>query len=195
MSTNELASALFSRTRAGILAVLALAPEQELHVREVARRSGLDPSGVMRELRLLERHGILAARRVGRQKLYRMNLDSPVYAELTSILRKSAGLADQIRTALRPLEEQIELAYIYGSMASGKIHPHSDVDLMVVGTASSMELAGALDATSRALRREVHASVYSHAEYWRKVGLGRGFPFTAHSGPKILVLGKANEPA
>jgi DNA-binding transcriptional ArsR family regulator len=97
MSTNDVASALFSRTRAGVLAVLALAPELELHVREVARRAKLDASGVMRELRLLERHGILASRRAGRQKLYRMNQHSPLYAELSSIMRKTTGLADLIR--------------------------------------------------------------------------------------------------
>lgn len=195
MSTNELASALFTRTRAGILAVLALAPEQELHVREVARRSALDPSGVMRELRLLERHGILVARRVGRQKLYRMNPDSPLYAELASIMRKTAGLADLIRAALLPLAEQLELAYIYGSMASGKLRPDSDVDVMVVGAASSVDLAGALDSTSRALGREVNFSVYLPTEYWSKVESGRGFPYTAHAGPKILLLGNVDAPA
>jgi hypothetical protein len=46
-----------------VLAGLALAPELELHVREVAQRGGLDAPGVMRELRLLERHGIYTKRR------------------------------------------------------------------------------------------------------------------------------------
>lgn len=194
MSTNDVASALFSRTRAGVLAVLALAPELELHVREVARRGGLDASGVMRELRLLERYGVLSSRRVGRQKLYRMNQHSPLYAELSSIMRKTAGMADVIRAALLPLEGQIQLAYIYGSMASGKARPVSDVDVMVVGTVSSMDISDALEAAGRALGREVNASVYSTAEYWPKVKLRRGFPYTAHAGPVILLMGDLNEP-
>lgn len=193
MYTNGSSGSLFSRTRSGVLAALALAPEQELHVREVARRSGLSAPGVAHELRLLEGLGIVAARRVGRQKLYRMNADSPLFSELTSIMRKTAGLADLIRAALLPLDQQIELAYIYGSMASGKTRPGSDVDVMIVGTASSMDVSAALEDASRELGREVNATVYAPDEYASKVSLGRGFPFTAHSGARIMLLGSADE--
>jgi predicted nucleotidyltransferase len=193
MLTYTNLGALFSRTRSGVLAVLALATEQELHVREIARRSGLSAPGAADELRSLEELGILTARRVGRQKLYRMNPDSPIYAELTSIMRKTAGLADQVRAALQPLAGRIELAYIYGSMASGKARSSSDVDVMVVGSISSMDVAEALDDVSRRLGREINATVYAAEEYARKVSLGRGFPFTAHSGARIMLLGSADE--
>ncbi len=46
MSTHNLAGALLPKVRAGVLGVLALAAEGELHVREVARRGGLDAPAV-----------------------------------------------------------------------------------------------------------------------------------------------------
>ena len=177
-----------------MLGVLALAVEGELHVREIARRAGLDASGALRELKRLERAGILASRTVGRQKLYRLDAACPIHAELASIMRKTAGLADVIRAALSPLAKRIELAYIYGSMAAGTAKAHSDVDVMVVGKVSAIDVAAALAEAGRSLGREVNPTVYATAEYAKKLKLGRGFPHTAHTGARIDLIGNADEP-
>ncbi|MCC7478386.1 nucleotidyltransferase domain-containing protein [bacterium] len=186
----QLAEAMFSRTRAAVLAALVMAPEAELHGRELARRCGLDSAGVLSELDLLEQLGVLASRRLGRLRLFRLDPRCPIAPELRSIMRKTAGLRDVLAGALEPLAPLIELAYVYGSMASGQPRPHSDVDVMVVGRAGSMQLAEALEPLQQVLGREVNASVYKPAEYWKKIALGRGFPYTAHSGPKIMLLGE-----
>ncbi|MBN1965158.1 MAG: nucleotidyltransferase domain-containing protein, partial [Anaerolineae bacterium] len=151
-------------------------------------------SGVLRELKHLERAGILTSRTVGRLKLYRLNQNSPIHAELAAIIRKTTGLADVIRAALAPLKGRIQLAYIYGSMAAGTAKAHSDVDVMVVGAASSMEVAAALAEAELSLGREVNPTVFAPAEYARKLKLGRGFPCTAHTGARIDLLGSTDEP-
>lgn len=186
----QLAETLLSRTRAAVLAALVMAPEAELHGRELARRCGLDSAGVLSELVMLEELGVLASRRLGRLRLFRLDPRCPIAPELRSMMRKTAGLADVLASALRPLAPLIELAYVYGSMAADRPRPHSDVDVMVVGSASSMQVAEALEPLQQALGREVNATVYRTAEYRKKIGLGRGFPYTAHTGPKILLLGE-----
>jgi predicted nucleotidyltransferase len=170
-----------------------MAPEQELHGREIARRTGLDATGVMRELKLLERLGIVSSRPVGRRVMYTLNRASQIYEEMSSIIRKTAGLADVLCNALAPMSEKIELAYVYGSQATGQARPDSDVDVMVVGSVSSLEVYDAMERSSFLLKRAVNPTVYTPAVYWEKVKRGRGFPFTAHSGPRIQLMGEDHE--
>jgi predicted nucleotidyltransferase len=194
MTTHGLLTGLLPQRRGAVLATLIMAPEPELHVREIARRTGGDPSGVMRELRHLEEYGIVASRTQGGQKLYRMNPDCPVFPELASLVRKTAGLAELIRSALHPLLQQIEQAYIYGSQAAGTARPQSDVDVMVVGDVSSFDIYSALEACASQLGRAVNPTVFCPGEYRAKVKLHRGFPYTAHSGPRIQLFGGTDEP-
>lgn len=56
----------------------------------------------------------------------------------TGLLRQTAGLVDVLRVALQPLADRVEATFIYGSMATGNVHAHSDVDLMVARSASAM---------------------------------------------------------
>jgi predicted nucleotidyltransferase len=123
-----------------------------------------------------------------------MNVDSPVYAELAALVRKTGGLADVLRAALLPLAADIELAYIYGSQAAGTARPDSDVDVMVVGRAGSDDVYEALERSAETLGRAVNPTVYPADEYWSKVRRQRGFPYTAHSGPRIMLVGDGNEP-
>jgi DNA-binding transcriptional ArsR family regulator len=189
MATKTLGETLFSGTRAAVLGVLVLSREPELHVREIARRGGVAAPNASRELAQLEQAGVVRARQAGRQRFYRMDPDCSVYHELTAIVRKTSGLAEVLRAALEPLTGRIELAYIYGSMASGKAQAHSDVDVLIVGELDSIAAAEALSECERDLGRPVNVTIYPAAEYRQKLARGAGFPFTAHSGPRILLLG------
>lgn len=70
--------------------------------------------------------GLLLRQEVGRQAHYRANTAHPVHAELSRLLRKTAGLVDVLREALKPLGTKAQAAFVYGSMASGTKRPGSD---------------------------------------------------------------------
>jgi DNA-binding transcriptional ArsR family regulator len=80
---------------------LFLRPEAALHVRELARLTGVSPGSLHRELRALAEMGLLIRQETGRQVYYRANPAVPgVPEELTGLLRKTAGLVDVLRDAL-----------------------------------------------------------------------------------------------
>ena len=94
------------------------------------------------------------------------------------MLRKTAGLVDVLRDALLPLAGQVEQAFVYGSMARGDEHAHSDVDLMLIGDLAFADAALALHAAQATLRREVNPTVLSRAcgnasNWWRMVSQRR----------------------
>ncbi len=186
---SSLAIQLLGASRAAILAVLLLRPEEAMHVRELARVTGISPGTLHRELRALTELGLLARREAGRQVFYSADRSCPVYEELASLLRKTAGLADELRAALAPLAGRIRLAFVYGSMAAGTAAAHSDVDVMVLGSVSFAAVVKALHPTQQALRREVNPTVMSVAEFSRQRRARDGFAVSVAKAPKIWLIG------
>jgi predicted nucleotidyltransferase len=185
--------ALFPKTRQGILAALFVQPQKSWYVAELARRMGVPSSSLQRELQELTDAGILKAHRQGRMAYFQPNTDSPLYPDLRGLMLKTAGLVDVLRDALKSLADKVQLAFVYGSMASGDERSDSDVDFMVVGDVSPAELALALRRAREALGREINPTVYSPAEFVRKRKENESFLARVMAKPRLLVLGKENE--
>ena len=181
------------RTRQALLRELVAANSEYVHVRELERRTGVHSANLSRELRKLEGGGIVESKRVGRQLHYRLNERCPIYRELRSIVIKTVGVAGPLRKALVPLAKNITLAYVYGSFADGTAGAESDVDVMVVGRASLLDVVGALAPVADRLSREINPTVYSPKEYQTELAAGEGFIFEVHHGAKILLVGEPDE--
>jgi predicted nucleotidyltransferase len=194
MPTAGLARTLFSEARVGILSSLSAAGEAGLHLREIARQTGLNSKTVMRELHALRDAGILAARPAGLQVFYRLNPDCPIADELRSIIRKTVGLTDVLRAALSPFSDRIVQAYVYGSHARGEERVDSDVDLMIVGSVSLRELSSPLREAGRRLRRTVNPTLYSAEDYADERKTRGSFVSRVHRGPRLELLGAGHEP-
>lgn len=186
---TSLATHLLGQTRAAVLGTLLLHPEDSLHVHELARRTGASAGSLHRELRALAGLGVLIRQEVGRQVHYSANPASPVFAELAGLLRKTAGLADVLRDALAPLGKKVKLAFVFGSVAAGSEGPGSDVDLMVLGSATFADLARALAPLREALGREVNPTVMAPRDFTRKWASGDGFALSVAKGPRIWLMG------
>ncbi len=184
--------ALLPRSRRGILCALLGAPAAGLHLSEIARRLGVPPSSLQRELAALSAAEILTAERDGNRVRYAFNEACPFLPELRGLLIKTAGVADVLREALGPLEEHIDVAFVFGSMARGTERAQSDIDLLVIGSASPYEVSGALADAAIRLGREVNPVVYTADEFVRRIGEKRGFPCDLLERDKVFVLGTAH---
>lgn len=129
----SLAHFLLGQSRCAVLRTLLLRPDAALHVRELARLTGVSPGSLHRELRTLADMGLLLRQETGHQVYYRANPQCPIFEDLASLLQKTAGLVDVLRESHAPLTGRIEMAFVDGSMARGQEHAHSDVDVMLVG--------------------------------------------------------------
>ena len=186
---SSIATFLLGRTRSAVLSALLLHPESSLHVRELARLTGASPGSLHRDLRALTELGLLLRKAVGRQVHYRANTQCPVFEELAGLLRKTAGLVDVLRSALSPVADLVEFAFVYGSMASGDEHAHSDVDVMIVGGIGFGDAVQALATAQDQLRREVNPTVFSLEEFERRLKDADGFVAKVWQKPKLWVIG------
>jgi DNA-binding transcriptional ArsR family regulator len=175
--------------RRRVLSLLLLHPERALHVREIARRTATTAGTLNKELARLQRAGLLEREEVGNQVRYSANRDSPVYEELTGILRKTVGLADVLADALAPAADSIQLAFVYGSLARSTETARSDIDVMLIGTIAFAEAVRLLSPAGAALGREVNPKVY-RAKEWRAAVAARD-PFVTEvlAQPKIFLIG------
>jgi predicted nucleotidyltransferase/DNA-binding transcriptional ArsR family regulator len=147
-----LANLLFGAYRHRVLSLLYLRPGDRLHVRMIARLTGVPAGSLHRELRQLAEAGLLVAERRGNQVLYSANEASPVFHELSSMLDKTAGAPPTLQeqaaeytfepSGRLPEIDTKALAAIcrkygvrkmslFGSAARNELRPDSDVDLMV----------------------------------------------------------------
>jgi len=120
MKSTNLAETLFSAYRRQVLALLLLHPDEHYHVREISRRTSVPAGSLHRELKLLAEAGLLVWHAAGNQVRYQANRDCPIFEELAGIFRKTSGLADIVREALLPLANEVDVAFIFGSVAQGK---------------------------------------------------------------------------
>jgi DNA-binding transcriptional ArsR family regulator len=185
--------ALLPKTRQGILAAMLVQPEKAWYVSELARRMGVRSSSLQRELRDLEKAGLLKTHRQGRMAYYQANADSPVFPELRGLMLKTAGLVDVLADAISPLARKLQVVFVYGSIAGGGEQSDSDIDLMVIGAVSPLDLAVPLRIARELLGREINPSIYAPAEFAKKRAAGDHFLTRVLDKPKLFVLGNSGD--
>lgn len=189
----QLVEILFGAYRRQILALLLLRPDESFYVREIGRLTGVPAGSLHRELKLLSDAGLLHRSVAGNQVRYQVDRTCPIQEELAGIFRKTAGLADVLREALASIAGKIRLAFIFGSVAQGKERTTSDVDVLVVGSASFATVVEALSRAGERLRREVNPVVMTKAAFAAKLASRDRFVARLAREPKIILLGDAGE--
>lgn len=189
---NQLAELLSSRGRAEIFRLLFGPARGELHVRELERRTGLSDATVRQELKKLSRLGVVEARRDGNRMYYRANDAHPLYPDIRNLVLKTSGLTDVLREALDGAEN-IELAFVFGSIAINTAKAHSDIDLMVIGTIGLRRLSKRLSGLEAKLGREVNPHVLTPEEFARRAGERDHFITAVLKGPRLFVVGGEDE--
>lgn len=190
---RDLATLFFGAYRRQVLGLLLLHPDESFHLREIARITDTQPGTLRRELALLTEAGVLQCEKVGNQSHYKVNPSCPIYEELRGILRKTSGVADVLREALTPLAEKISVAFVYGSVADGTERRTSDIDVMVIGSASFDQVVQALYPAQEWLRREINPSVYNPTEFAKKARAKGSFLSRVLDSPKLFLVGKQND--
>lgn len=191
---RSMSDALFSTSQQRVLGLLFGQPARSFYASELIGLAGGGSGAIQRELLRLELSGLATVRRVGSQKHYQANPDSPLYAELVSIARKTVGLAEPLREALSSLAKEVDAAFVYGSVARNEDTARSDVDLLVLSdTLEYADLYGVLEPLTVRLGRPVNPTVISRQELARRRKAGSAFMKRVLEQPKIWVIGSERE--
>jgi len=202
MSTNfrndSLSATLFGKTRRAVLALLYNHADESFYLRQIARAAGVGMGAVQREVKQrevkkLSEAGIIKRTVQGRQVYYQANPECPIYAELKSLVIKTVGVGDVLKTALVSLSERIKVAFLFGSLLRGGEHSGSDVDVMVVGDVTFTEVVSALGRVQETIGREINPIVYPLEEFRSKLVANHHFLKTVLKDSKFFLIGDEHE--
>lgn len=188
----DLIRQLFPRARAELLRLLFSDPARSLHLRDLARLSGLAVGTIQREVAHLRDAGLLLERRDGNRLYFFANMENPIFPELRGIVLKTTGLRRQLEKALQGLDG-IRMAFVYGSFATGKAGPESDVDLLLIGNIGLRKIAPRLKQITETMEREVNPHVLSEESYRKKLVEGDAYITHVTKGPKLWIIGNDDD--
>ncbi len=187
---TSLADALFSGTQQRVLGLIFGQPERSFYATELIGLTGAGSGAVQRELARLAQSGLVTVHLLGNQKHYRANPDSPIYAELCGIARKTVGLAEPLREALAPLVKKIAAAFVYGSVAKRKDTATSDIDLMLISDKLTYaDVFAVLEEAGHRLGRPVNPTLMTRKDLAKRVAGDNAFVTRVLSQPKLWLIG------
>ncbi len=184
---------MFSPYRRQVLAVLFLRPDEQFHVRELGRMTSVSAGSLHRELKAMAESGLLLREKVGNQVFYRANTGCSIYEELAAIFRKTMGLTSLLEDALSGLYDKIQVAFVFGSMASGRQTAGSDLDICVLGEVSLREVVKALAPVRETLQREVNPVVMTPRKFTDQAKKKDRFVTRVLSEPILFVKASRDE--
>ncbi len=189
-----LADALFTTTQQRVLALLFGQPARSFFVTELIELTGSGSGAVQRELKRLTSSGLVTVARIGNQKHYQANPDSPVFEELRGLVVKTVALVEPIRQALKPLADRTELALLYGSVVKGTDTAASDIDVLIVADGVTLEdIYSALAPVEADLDRKVNPTLYTPQEFADRKASNNAFLTRVLSGDHLILIGSEDE--
>lgn len=188
--TSAVASALFTPVQQRVLGLLFGQPERRFQSAELIRLAGSGTGAVHRQLQRLEEAGLVTASREGNQKYYAARKDAPVFPELHGLVVKTVGIVEPLRAALAPIADEINLAFVFGSVAKGSERAGSDIDLLVVtDKLAYADVYSALVAAEQTLGRMINPTVFTRADWKKKRTRHDSFAARITGQPRLFVLG------
>ena len=180
-----------SRAMILILKLLFLNSSNEFHANDIARKSGLAPSTIAKEMPIIYNMGLVQRRSQGNLVFYKINSKSVIFNELKRIFLKFEMLDEVISKDLP--KEDIKYALIYGSFAKGTESQSSDIDLLVIGDVSDNTILRSISKTEGKLGREINYILWTEGELLDKVEKKIPLIKEISKTPVIMITGDESE--
>jgi predicted nucleotidyltransferase len=103
-------------------------------------------------------------------------------------MQQDSTLVRTLRETLEKLDG-IEVAMVFGSVARGEATANSDVDVLILGTASELKANAALRPAGRQLGRKVHATACTIEAFRKQVTDRESFAQEVVQSPRTQLIG------
>ncbi|MCF7860355.1 nucleotidyltransferase domain-containing protein [Patescibacteria group bacterium] len=162
--------------------------DKEYYFREIAKKINRKPSYCQKYLDNLVEENILLDTRRGNMRFFRLNKKYPLYEEIKSIVSKTIGLENELKELIDKLDN-VECAFVFGSIAKKTENSNSDVDLMLIGNINQDALTTIISPLEGKIAREINYHIYSNQEIVKKIEEHDGFISNIFSSPIIKLKG------
>jgi len=191
MSNSSIGDALFTKTQQRVLALLFGQAEQSFYLNQIVRFANIGKGSVTRVLDKMLSAGLINSFKLGNQTHFQANSHSPVFQELRGMVKKSFGVHGIVSASLHSIQHQIQLAFIFGSVAKGQESSASDIDLLVVSDELTYsDIMQVLKSAEKELERTINPTIYSAKEFKQRVDNNKTFIKRVMEQPKLWIIGE-----
>lgn len=189
MDQEQILLSLFtSKVRLKLLASFFVNPEERHYVRELVRKTQEEINAVRRELKRLNKIGLLRSEHRQNRLYYSVRRDFPFYAELIRMVAKITGVGKEILQHAH-LMGQIRYAMFALPFFCGRMAKKNEVDLLLVGTVDLTHLKQIIHKAEEQLGKEINYSVMSEEELIFRKKRRDPFILGVLAQPQILLIG------
>ena len=187
----------FRGSLADLLRYFAVHPRERIHLRRLEQLFGPKSASYQRDLRVLVELGALqrvdSSGSPGRRVDYELVASWPLWPAIRTLVAELSSPVTLVREALRGVSG-VDAAFVYGSHASGRARPDSDVDVFVLGDdidrrALHRSLAEVVMLTGRQVNPGLYTPLTLAERLGRPDSPGRRFLRDVLAGPKMWVAG------
>jgi predicted nucleotidyltransferase len=193
MRRSGLLDALMPPIRQGVLAATLLQPGKWWYLSEIADHIGTRVSSLQREIEALVQAGILERRLDGRRTYVKANENSPIFPELHGLMEKTSGIIPLLSQEAARLKNKIKWAFVYGSVARGEADAASDVDVMLIGEVSTMDIVPVFRRVEKVVGRPINETIFNQRDFRDSLKKKNHFLRTVLRGDKIMLKGSEDE--
>ena len=158
---------LQSKITRALLSYYYLNPGANHYTGELQNMLILDKRNLVKKLKEFEKEGLFVSERKGNIRFYSLNKKYPLYNEYKKIILKSVGIEQSLKE-ISSFFSEIREAYIYGSYAKDKMDTASDIDLLVIGSHSIVELQKRINRLQKESGREINITHMEEKEFQKK---------------------------
>ena len=158
---------LKSKITQKVLNYFFLNPEDKRYINELAKILDLDPKNLFRKLEELENEGLLGSEFRGKERFFFLNKSYSLLEHYCHIFLKTLGLEQELREIINNTEG-IKEAYIFGSYARSKMDASSDIDILLIGNHSTLQVQKKINKLQKEVAREFNVISLSIKEFEKK---------------------------
>lgn len=182
-----------SKTRLKLLQIFFTFPERNFYVRELARMAGTQVNAVRRELKNLEKVGLLkqataaeSGLRGERSKFYCLRDDSLLYPELRELLTKVRVMEQcQLVEEVKKRSGHLKLFLLTGLFTD---EPEAETDLLMVGRVKPLVIARLIKEFEKVVSREIRYTIMEEKEFNERRQIGDKFLYGLFEAKHLLAV-------
>ena len=189
-----LAGSLFTKVQQQVLGLLFSYPENSFYQNEIIAFADMGKGSVVRELRKLKFANLIVQTRVGNQLHYQANANSIIFAELCSVVNKTLGREELIRSAVESLSNVVDQAFIYGNFVTGQEKVDDTIPVILVsdrltpGSASKV-----FSPVEEAIGVKIDFTILDKNQYAERITRKQSFISQVMAQPKLWLTEKSGK--
>jgi hypothetical protein len=151
-----------SKTRIKLLLKFFLNSRATAYLRNLEEEFGESTNGIRIELNKFEKAGFLNSFVEGNKKVFKVNIQHPLFKDINSIVMKMVGLDHVIDYVIQRIG-YLEKVYLVGKLARGQ--DSNMVDLVLIGNIDTLFLLELIAKAEKKINKKIRYIIYTPEEF------------------------------